>query len=156
MENVKAIYFDMDGTIADLYGVKEWKTGIDNGLLYPYAEAKPMWDMVKLYEVCMALKSHGYTVGVISWTSKNGTAEYNKAVREIKKKWLETYGLLDMMDEIHIVKYGTPKHTVPNLRHGILIDDNFKVREKWKQYGGDVFDPTAGDLIEMLNLLMEE
>ena len=38
----KAIYFDMDGTIADLYGVENWLDYLVAEQTKPYREAKPL------------------------------------------------------------------------------------------------------------------
>ena len=38
---VKAINFDMDGTLADFYGVDGWLEYLVNKNAYPYATAKP-------------------------------------------------------------------------------------------------------------------
>ena len=38
----KAIFFDMDGTIADLYGVDGWLDDLRAERVRPYAEAKPL------------------------------------------------------------------------------------------------------------------
>ena len=38
----KAIYFDMDGTIADLYGVTDWLPMLMNSGSTPYRVAQPM------------------------------------------------------------------------------------------------------------------
>ena len=37
-----AINFDMDGTIADLYGVENWLEHLINGNTFPYEMAKPL------------------------------------------------------------------------------------------------------------------
>ena len=84
----KVIYFDMDGTIANLYAVKGWLEALRSYQPFPYLEAAPMWDMFKLVKVLKNLKSKGYTIGVITWLSKESTREYDKAVREA---W-ENYG----------------------------------------------------------------
>jgi hypothetical protein len=55
-----------------------------------------------------------------------------------------------------MVKYGTPKHTTANLRHGILVDDNLSIRTAWENYGGDTIDPTVVDLCDYLENLWEE
>ena len=44
----KAIYFDMDGTIADLYGVPNWLDCLIAEKTKPYREAKPLVDMRNL------------------------------------------------------------------------------------------------------------
>ena len=44
----KAIYFDMDGTIADLYGVSGWLADLEAENVRPYAEAKPLINLALL------------------------------------------------------------------------------------------------------------
>ena len=44
----KAIYFDMDGTIADLYGVDGWLDDLMNESTRPYAAAAPLLNMQQL------------------------------------------------------------------------------------------------------------
>lgn len=156
MKQMKVIYWDMDGTIADLYAVEGWLTGIDSRQVFPYVEAEPMWDMVRLASILGQLREMGYVIGVITWLSKSGTKEYNNAVRKAKREWLERYGLWELMDEVHMVKYGTPKHITANIRHGILVDDNKSVREAWENYGGETIDPTEVDVLEALMKMMEE
>lgn len=151
----KVIYFDMDGTIADLYAVEGWLDMLRNFESYPYLEAAPMCDMFKLVKVLNALKAEGYTIGVITWLSKESTKEYDKEVRATKRLWLEAHGLWACMDEVHMVKYGTPKHRVAKIHQGILIDDNSDVREAWENYGGETINPIEEDLIEALAKLVE-
>ena len=42
------IYFDMDGTIANLYGVENWLDYLMNEKTVPYDIASPMVDLEKL------------------------------------------------------------------------------------------------------------
>ena len=69
------IYFDMDGTIANLYGCENWLDSLINGKTKPYREAKSMVDMRKLGKLLNALKANGYEIGIVSWLCKNGTDE---------------------------------------------------------------------------------
>lgn len=149
----KAIYFDMDGTIADFYAVRGWKTYLKIYSDQPYRRALPMWNTAALKGIIRDLKEAGYTVGIITWLSKETTPEYDKKVREAKKHWLKKYGLWDLMDEVHMVKYGTPKHLVANHRKTILVDDNSEVRERWMKYGGTTINP-IGDLFKELKVLL--
>ena len=41
----KAIYFDMDGTIANFYGVDGWLDDLINERTRPYAQARPLVNM---------------------------------------------------------------------------------------------------------------
>lgn len=133
-----AIYFDMDGTIADFYGVEGWLNYIQNEDVTPYEVAKPLCkEMTMLKYALGKLKSAGYTIGVISWTAMNGSKEYNKAVRRTKLAWLKKY-FGDLFTEIHVVKYGTNKYSVAKEKNGILFDDDEKVRAKWRGIAHDV------------------
>lgn len=124
-------YFDMDGTIADLYGVEGWLDDLQAERVRPYAEAQPLVDCERLKKIIELLKAEGYAFGIISWTSKNGSKEFNKKVRKVKMEWLEKY-FPDCFSEIHIVKYGTPKYKVAK-NHGILFDDEEGNRKKWNK-----------------------
>lgn len=125
------IYFDMDGTIADLYGVENWLDMLVNGDATPYAVAKPLIDMMYFCELCEKLQAVGYKIGIVSWLAKNSTKEYDKAVRQAKKEWLQQ-NITFTFDEIHIVKYGTRKNYVVSDKMGILFDDEIQNRENWK------------------------
>lgn len=152
----KVIYFDLDGTIADLYAVEGWLNALRNFEPWPYLAAKPMWDFGELKEIFCELKELGYILGVITWLSKESSHEYDNAVRTAKREWLKEQGLWEYFDEVHMVKYGTPKHTTANIRHGILVDDNADVRKAWERYGGETIDPTAEDILNIFRAMIEE
>lgn len=144
---IKAIYFDMDGTIADLYGVEGWLDDLIAENTRPYAEAKPLLNLSLLARYIHKAQKMGYIVGVISWLSKSGTPEYNKAVTEVKKEWLAKHLPSVEWDEIHIVKYGTPKSTCRSCP-GILFDDEQRNLDEWG--AGAVI---ASNLLEILRNL---
>ena len=85
----KKIYFDMDGTIADLYGVDGWLADLVAENVRPYAEAKPLVNMQRLARRLNLLRKAGYEIGIITWLCKDGTEEYGKAVAEVKMAWLK-------------------------------------------------------------------
>jgi len=124
-------YFDMDGTIADLYGVDGWLSDLENERVRPYAEARPLVDCERLIKAILALKAEGYRFSIISWTSKTGSAEYRKEIRKAKVEWIKKY-FPNCFDEIHVVKYGTPKHWIAKDK-GILFDDEEKNRTSWNK-----------------------
>lgn len=128
----KAIYFDMDGTIANLYGVEGWLEYLINEDITPYANAKPMIRFCTLARVLNRLQAKGWHIGIVSWLSKSGSDDYNKSVTETKIKWLEKHLPSVKWDEVTIVKYGTPKSTVVNKPMGILFDDEEQNRKNWK------------------------
>ncbi len=117
----------MDGTIANLYQ-GNWLEQLRAENPAPYENANRLVEE----EVLQELVNQGYELGVISWLAKNGSAEYNKAVRLAKKNWLKAnYPNIHFM-EIHIVKYGTPKQYVCKVKGQILVDDEEPNRKNWK------------------------
>lgn len=128
----KTLVFDMDGTIADLYAVTDWLENIIAENVRPYAIAEPMYNMNKLVNVINRLKENGWRVAIVSWTSKHGSKEYNKAVRKVKKEWLDRYNF--PYDELHVIKYGTPKSYCMKKTGGfqILFDDEEPNRKAWR------------------------
>ena len=60
------IWFDMDGTIADLYGVENWLPMLRASDPTPYLTAKPLPHMATLARVLNRLQRKGYEIGVIS------------------------------------------------------------------------------------------
>lgn len=134
------INFDMDGTIADLYGVEDWLSKLRASDPSPYAQARPLVNLSRLARLLNRLTANGYAVNVISWLSKTGSPEYNEAVTEAKRAWLAKHLPSVRFTEIIIVPYGVPKQT---LGTGILFDDEEKNRSAWGEGAHDeteIFD----------------
>ena len=151
MTDTKVIVFDMDGTIADLYGVDDWCEMLDNHIVKPYEIAKPLYDMVELVNVLNELRNIGYIIAITSWLAKNTTKEYDRVVRIAKKNWLDGFNF--PYDELHLVKYGTTKANCTRKLGGfqILVDDNEKVRNGWNL--GATIDANE-NIIEILKELL--
>ena len=132
----KAIWFDMDGTLADLYAVDGWLAYLQAEDTTPYAQAKVMHNMAQLARLLHSAQRKGYTVGIISWTSKHGTQEYNERVAEVKRAWLDKHLHSIAWDAIYVVEYGTNKYSV--CKGGILFDDEQGNRDAWQ---GEAFTP---------------
>lgn len=149
----KAIVFDLDGTLADLYSVFNWLEKLLSYDATPYSTAKPIYDAEELIPLIAELKDRGFRIIVTSWLSKESTKEYDAAVREAKKEWLAKYGF--PYDEIHLVKYGTPKTKCSRgkAKYQILVDDNAEVRRKWTL--GATIDANE-NIIPLLKALLEE
>ena len=130
MKTKSTIYFDMDGTIANLYGVENWLADLEAHRTTPYQKAKVMLHMATLARLIHRAQQNGYAVGVISWLSKSGTDEYNAEVAEVKRKWLKKHLRSVEFDAIHIVPYGTPKSTFAQ-HTDILFDDEVRNRSEW-------------------------
>lgn len=150
----KILVFDMDGTIANLYGVENWLTDLENKNARPYEEAEPLYNMDILASILELLKINGWTVAITSWLAKNSTKEYDEKVRQAKREWLAKYNF--PYDEIHLVKYGTTKANCTRKKGGfqILVDDNEQVRAGWTL--GDTIDANQNILTALTNLLIAE
>ena len=132
------INFDMDGTIADLYGVENWLDYLINENTFPYANAKPLVRLNLLARRLNTLQRNGYNIAVISWLSKSGTEEYNRAVTEVKMAWLKKHLPSVNWDRITIVPYGTPKQNFCNHPLAVLFDDEERNRVNWTGKAYDV------------------
>jgi hypothetical protein len=132
---VKAINFDMDGTLCDFYGVENWLEYLINRDATPYAVAKPLLNLSALARKLNALQREGYEINIISWLAKNSTEEFDKIVIETKKKWLKKHLPSVNWNKITIVAYGIDKSTLGN---GILFDDEEPNRKMWGKGAYDV------------------
>lgn len=142
---MNTIYFDMDGTIADLYGVENWLDYLVARNTLPYEIARPLIRLSSLARILNKLQKQGYKIGVISWLAKNSDTDYDEKVTKAKKEWLKKHLASVTFDEIHIVKYGTPKQMFAKTENDILFDDEEKNRSNWT---GRAFD--VNEIIEIL------
>lgn len=126
------LYFDMDGTIANLYGVDGWLDYLIAEDATPYLIAEPLINLSLFARYLNQLQRLGINIGIVSWLAKNSNDEYDALVTEAKQEWLRNHLKSVEWDEIHIVKYGTPKQTVVN-DIGFLFDDEAPNREKWDE-----------------------
>ena len=148
---MKSIYFDMDGTIVDFYGVENWLSSLERSQTKPYREARPLVNMRKLGNEIRRLQNLGYTVGIISWLAKNGSQEYNKRIIKAKKKWLIRHLGSVHFDEIHIIKYGTPKSLFGK---GILFDDEIQNRKEWFRANEGNLAFNVNNIIQVLEAII--
>jgi hypothetical protein len=132
------INFDMDGTIADLYGVENWLEMLIAEDTTPYAEALPLLRLSALARKLNALQRNGYNLAIISWLSKSGSDTYNEAVTAVKMAWLKKHLPSVAWDRITIVPYGTPKQNFCENPLDILFDDEAKNRDNWTGIAYDV------------------
>ena len=132
----KTIWFDMDGTVADLYKVEGWLPMLRSYDPTPYAEAKPLVHMSTFARIIHKAQENGYNVGILSWLAKNSTTEYDEAVTKAKLKWLRKHLPSVAFDAIVIIPYG---YTKDNFNNGndVLFDDEERNRTEWN---GDAYD----------------
>lgn len=132
------ICFDMDGTIANLYGIENWLEMLHSFDETPYKLAETLVNMNSLARVLNRLQRNGYEIGIISWLAKNSNAEYDEKVTTAKKEWLAKHLKSVHFDFIKIVAYGTDKNIVATTSADILFDDEEKNRENWNGIAYDV------------------
>ena len=152
---VKVICWDMDGTIANLYGVDDWLGKLDAHDPSPYAEAAPMWDMARLSNLVSELMKKGIVICITTWLSRTATEEYKKQVRTAKREWLTRNNF--PYDHFYGVRYGATKadsvrHLLAEGEEAILVDDSAKVRAGW--HLGETIDPTKTNILEWLESLI--
>lgn len=124
------IWFDMDGTIADLYGVENWLEMLIAHDETPYAIAKPIVNLSVLARLMNKVQRKGFEICIVSSLAKNSTAEYDEKVRNAKIKWLANHLKSVHFDEIRFVPYWYTKNDV-NTGADVLFDDEERHLKKW-------------------------
>ena len=142
--------FDMDGTIADFYGVENWLPMLRAFDPTPYKVAKPMMNFSALARQLNAAQRKGAKLVIISWCSKTSTPEFDMMVELAKREWLAEHLPSVEWDEINVVPYGTNKANVcgANCEDFFLFDDEERNRNEWKELDGLAFNPS--DIPEIL------
>lgn len=150
----KTLVFDMDGTIANFYGVVGWLDYLKESNPTPYIVAEPLYNMEELRTVLEMLKLFGWRIVVTSWLAKDSSKEFDKEVRQAKLDWLDIFNF--PYDEIHLVKYGTTKANCTRKLGGyqIIVDDNESVRNGWSL--GATIDANEDILPYLYKLIFEE
>ena len=141
------IWLDMDGTMADLYGVENWLPMLEAHDETPYAIAKPLVRMATLARLLNNRQRKGYKICVITALAKNSNTAYDDKVIEAKKLWLAKHLASVKFDEIRFVPYTYTKNNANN-GNDILFDDEARHLEAWT---GTAIN--AKNLIEALKAL---
>lgn len=149
---MKAIYWDLDGTLANLYNYPNWLDMLHAEDVTPYANCEPRVNMSELNNILCEFATLGVTIGVISWGAMNSSNEYTRATKKAKKAWCEKY--LTCVTEFHVVKYGTPKHVTAKIKDSILVDDNADVRKAWKN-GATIDASKSEEMMKNLRQLLD-
>ena len=133
------ICFDMDGTIANFYGVAGWLESLKAEDVKPYREAKALLNFSALAKALNKAQRNGNKLVIISWTSKNGSDKFNEAVAVVKREWLAKHLPSVRWDEVNIVKYGHNKAEFAKAEDAILFDDEEPNRNGWT---GKAYEPS--------------
>jgi len=137
------IWLDMDGTIADLYGVNNWLEMLTAHDETPYAIAKPLVRMATLARLLNNRQKEGYNIAIVSALSKSTNDEYDEKVKTAKRNWLAEHLKSVQFDEIKFVPYNFVKNDV-NTGNDILFDDEDRHLKAW-----------TGTAINAKNMLQE-
>ena len=150
----RTLVFDMDGTIANFYGVDGWLSDLQASNPRPYIIAEPMYDTDVLNTILKLLKTQGWKIVVTSWLAKGSDKVFDEMTRQAKREWLARYDF--PFDEIHLIKYGTTKANCTRKIGGyqILVDDNEQVRKGWNL--GDTINANENILEKLCDLLLTE
>ena len=149
---MRAIYLDMDGTIAGLYNYPNWLDLLHAEDVRPYSDCDPIDNIAELDNLLNEFVALGVTIGVISWGAMNGSNEYTRETKKAKVAWCKKY--LTCVSEYHVVKYGTPKHKVAKIKDSVLVDDNADVRGTWKN-GATVDASNSKNMVKELRNMLE-
>lgn len=128
----KIVYLDMDGTIADLYSIKNWLYRLRHEDPTIFLECKPMITEDKLLRLFPAEE---YEIRAMSMTPDGASASYCINVAKQKDAWLDKY-FPSITKRIYRA-YGHNKN-LRNSVNAILIDDSERIRNSWK---GIAIDP---------------
>lgn len=128
---MKKIYFDMDGTVYDLYGMENWLEMLRNEEKGAFTLGNALVNMDELKEVCLRLIAKGYQIGIITWLPMGASLEYCEICTKEKREWAEKN--MPYISEFYALEYGVPKQYAPARRAAKmwLVDDNKEVREMW-------------------------
>lgn len=136
---IKSIVFDMDGTIANLYGLPDWLERLHSNDPSAYLDCSPLVDMEQLDDLIARYQAQGVAVEVVSWGAMGGSSDYLARTAVAKRQWLKRH-LKSRLNAVYVVPYGTPKHSViADSANAILVDDNETIRNEWH---GETLDAT--------------
>lgn len=130
---MRTIYFDMDGTFVNFYGVENWLDMLINKDETPYRIAKPLFRMCDFARRLNTLQRNGYKIGIITWLAKNSDTKFSERITNAKMEWLEMHSPSVQFDEINILEYGIPKSNCATI-NDILFDDEKPNRDNFIGY----------------------
>lgn len=138
---MNTIWFDMDGTIYDLYKVADWLPRLRAEDFTVYAEDMPRKHFERINNAIEALVDAGWRVGVITWAGK-GYSWDDEQIAEIglvKHRWLNQYFPALGNGCFACIPYGESKaeYLEQHIGRGlmnVLVDDNKEVRKEWRSH----------------------
>ena len=139
----KTVWFDMDGTLYDLYNIPGWLELLQMEEPGIFRHGQPMYNPFFIRQAILALIAHGWQVGVITWAPK-GVAEEEPffiETKRAKQEWLRRH-YPELLENFYCLPYGQSKAICacdhwkersldPDMGVQILVDDNMLVRDEW-------------------------
>ena len=135
------VYLDMDGTIADLYGQKNWLERLQKEDKTIFLKCLPLVSEKELFE---KFNPQEYEIIILSMTPKNCSKSYHENVIQQKNEWLD-YFFPHITKRIY-KKFGYNKN-LKNSKNAILIDDSPVIRENFKGLSYSPRDVLQGRLM---------
>ena len=138
--NMKSIWFDMDGTIADLYKVEGWFSKLRSNDWSVYSECAPRHNYQRINAAVEVLIENGWQVGVITWASKGiGWGKDLDKIAEVKFDWLCKFFPALADGKFACIPYGYSKADFAEemdrcYEVAYLVDDNKEVRQEWRSH----------------------
>ena len=120
------VYLDMDGTIADLYGIENWLPRLRASDSKIFLECEPL---ISEETLLATFPKENYRIVVLSMTPLGASKEYCENVAEQKNAWLDKF-FPSITERIYKV-YGHNKN-LKGSENAILIDDSEPIRNSWR------------------------
>lgn len=126
------IYFDLDGTVYNLYGVNEWEPKLRAENPNVFREGSFIGDYQEFMNICNKLLEKGVQFGVITWLPMQASPEYEVECELVKREWVQRY--MPFVSEFIAQSYGVPKQNaiIKRAKTMYLLDDNTEICEMWQ------------------------
>lgn len=132
------VFFDMDGTLFNLYGKDNWLDLLENEIPGAFVGdgmkdgLMPALSLDSMHNIIYSLMYLGVSFGVISWLPFAASPLYSETCRKEKLNWLAQN--FPMIEDIAIIPYGIEKQKAITKRAQTmyLIDDNSEVCKTWE------------------------
>ena len=137
---MKSIWFDMDGTIAELYKVEGWLSALRSNDWSVYSKCAPRHNYQRINMAIEALIANGWQVGVITWASKGiGWGDDLNEIANEKFNWLCRFFPALADGHFACIPYGYSKADLLEEKYdtydvAYLVDDNKEVRQEWRSH----------------------
>lgn len=154
------IWFDMDGTIYDLYKIPGWLDALRANEMNIFSlDDMGRKSLPRIREAVRALMDAGWQVGIITWAPMHieaCTPVFDDCWLE-KKHWIDR-NFPELADcTFNCVEYGDPKQNwvEDDSVLNILVDDNKLVRENWRKAGKNfkTINASRGYVKELVGLV---